>query len=309
MTNLHISISAEPVFHVGSFTVTNSMISTWLVMAFLIFTAWAVNRRLKNRRYSDRPDRLQVLIEFILEAFLNLTKTTAGSYQKTRVLFPFITTFFLFIMFSNWSGLLPGVGTIGIKAKAETEHETVATAPADEASDSHGTEAAVVNVTAEHDSEPVVAEKTHDEVAAAETAPESHTKFVPLLRAPTADLNTTLALALFSVVTIQFMGIKHLGLAYFQKFINFQSPILFVVGILEIFSEISKIVSFAFRLFGNIFAGEVLLTVIAALLPVMAPLPFLGLEIFVGFIQALVFSMLSLVFMNMATIAHDDHHT
>ena len=82
---------------------------------------------------------------------------------------------------------------------------------------------------------------------------------------------------------------------------------MFGVGLLEIVSEISRVISFAFRLFGNIFAGEVLLTVIAFLMPLIAPLPFLGLELFVGFIQALVFSMLTAVFLNMATVSHDSH--
>lgn len=132
-------------------------------------------------------------------------------------------------------------------------------------------------------------------------------KFIPLFRGATADLNTTLALAIVSVLAIQYYGTKTLGLSYFKKFINLSNPIMFGIGLLEIVSEVSRILSFAFRLFGNIFAGEVLLTVIAFLMPLLAPLPFLGLELFVGFIQALVFSMLTAVFLNMATIAHEEH--
>jgi len=132
--------------------------------------------------------------------------------------------------------------------------------------------------------------------------------FVPLFRASTADLNTTIALALISVGMTQYYGVAYLGLSYFTKFLNFkQGPIFTFVGLLEIISELAKIISFAFRLFGNIFAGEVLLAVIAYLLPLIAPVPFLGLEIFVGFIQALVFAMLTLVFINMATVGHEDH--
>jgi F-type H+-transporting ATPase subunit a len=99
-----------------------------------------------------------------------------------------------------------------------------------------------------------------------------------------------------------------LGTHYFTKFFNFKNPILTYVGLLELISEFAKVISFTFRLFGNIFAGEVLLVVIAFIVPLFAPLPFLGLEIFVGLIQALVFSMLSLVFMNMATVSHDQEH-
>lgn len=129
--------------------------------------------------------------------------------------------------------------------------------------------------------------------------------FVPLLRGGNADLNTTLALALLAVFMIQVFGIIAIGFfKYSSKFINLKGPIDFFVGILELISEISRIVSFSFRLFGNIFAGEVLLIVITALLPYIGPLPFYALEIFVGFIQALVFTMLALVFIKMAITEH-----
>lgn len=124
---------------------------------------------------------------------------------------------------------------------------------------------------------------------------------IPILRGGNADLNTTLALALISVGSIQYFGIKFLGFKnYISKFINFSNPINFFTGILEIISEVSKIISFSFRLFGNIFAGEVLLSIIAFLVPVLASLPFLFLELFVGLIQAMVFSMLTAVFLNLA---------
>ncbi len=134
------------------------------------------------------------------------------------------------------------------------------------------------------------------------------TEFVPLLRGATADLNTTLALALVSVVAIQYFGFKKLGFSYSSRFINLKNPIYFFVGILEILSDISKVLSFAFRLFGNIFAGEVLLTVMAFLMPFIVPLPFLMLELFVGFIQALVFSMLTAVFLNVAVSHGEGEH-
>ena len=129
--------------------------------------------------------------------------------------------------------------------------------------------------------------------------------YVPLIRGGTADLNITLGTAIFAVLAVQVFGYKSQGLRYFKKFFNFSNPINFFVGFLELISEFAKIMSFAFRLFGNIFAGEVLLAVIAFLLPIIAPLPFIGLEIFVGFIQALVFATLTLVFINIAT---SDHH-
>lgn len=131
--------------------------------------------------------------------------------------------------------------------------------------------------------------------------------FIPFVRAATADLNTTLALAIISVGAIQFYGVKNLRLSYFGRFFNLSNPINFFVGILELISDFAKIISFSFRLFGNIFAGEVLLMVVAFLIPLVGSLPFFGLEIFVGFVQALVFAMLTLVFLNVATISHEEH--
>jgi len=125
-------------------------------------------------------------------------------------------------------------------------------------------------------------------------------KFLPLLRGPNADLNMTLALAIISIVAIQYFGFKTLGFHYSTRFVNFKGPIDFFLGILEIISQFANILSFTFRLFGNIFAGEVLLTVMAFLMPFIVPLPFMALELFVGFIQALVFSMLTAAFLNVA---------
>lgn len=128
--------------------------------------------------------------------------------------------------------------------------------------------------------------------------------FIPLFRSTNADLNTTLALAIFSVGSIQYYGIKHLRLGYFKKFFDFSGVIPCFVGFLELISEFAKVISFSFRLFGNVFAGEVLLAVITSLVPLIAPVPFYALELFVGLIQALVFTMLSLVFMQVATQHH-----
>ena len=173
---------------------------------------------------------------------------------KNSQIFPLVATIFLFVIISNWMGLLPGFGSIGIW-------------------------------------------ETH----------EGHEVFVPLLRSTFADINMTFALALISVTATQVFGFAMLGFKGYggKFFINpFSDPIGCFVGILELFSEFSKMISFSFRLFGNVFAGEVLLLVISFLVPYIAPLPFYGLEIFVGFIQALVFSFLTLVFLNLATTSH-----
>lgn len=138
---------------------------------------------------------------------------------------------------------------------------------------------------------------------------------VPFIRSASADLNITIAIALVSVFATQFIGIAFLGWReHLSKyFVNpFKAPYVIgtFVGLLEFIGEFAKIISFSFRLFGNIFAGEALLLVSLFLIPKfynILPLPFLFLELFVGFIQALVFSMLTLVFMKSATISHSDH--
>lgn len=129
-----------------------------------------------------------------------------------------------------------------------------------------------------------------------------HLAFIPLLRGASADLNTTIALALISVFMTQVYSIKYLGLkGFLKRFLKFKNPIYFFVGILELISEFTKIISFSFRLFGNIFAGEVLLIVMLTLTKFIVPVPFLALEIIVGIIQALIFSLLTLFFIKIAT--------
>lgn len=243
---MHVSIKAESLENFIGLPITNSILATFLLIVFLLFLIL----KIKNTKIKLIPSGFQNFIEFIIENLENLAVSIAG--EKTRSFLPFFISSFLFIILSNYLGLLPGFGSIGFFEKV------------------HGEEV-----------------------------------MVPLFRGPTADLNTTLVLALSSVFLIQFWGVKYLNLSYFKKFINFKGPIDFFVGILELISEIAKIISFAFRLFGNIFAGEVLLTVISMLTFGIATSPFLGLEIFVGFIQALVFALLSLVFMSTATHKHE----
>lgn len=128
---------------------------------------------------------------------------------------------------------------------------------------------------------------------------------VPLLRSPNSDLTTTLALAIVSVAAIQYFSIRTLGIkGYISKFLNFKTPLMFIFGFFELLSELVKILSFSFRLFGNIFAGEVLLLIIAFLIPYLIPLPFMILEIFVGAVQAFIFAMLTLTFIKTSIMHH-----
>lgn len=251
MASLNISISAEPIAHFFGLTVTNSLLTGWILTAILVICAYLFSRQIKTK---GAPGRLQSFVEMCVEGLFGTVESIAG-VAKAKVFFPMVATLFVFIIFSNWSGLLPGAGSIGF----------------------------------------------HEELHGAEV-------FIPYWRAPTADVNTTLALGLITMIMVQFYGVKYLGLKYFKKFFDFSNPINFFVGILELISDLSKIISFTFRLFGNIIAGEILLLVMAMLVPVFGPTPFIALELFVGFIQALVFMMLASVFINMATLGHGDEH-
>lgn len=298
-SGLHVSISAETLGEIAGIPFTNSMftgsIVTLLLLLFIIIFASSTKK--------SKPTGLQNFVETIIEALYNLTKDIAGE-KKARVFFPLVATSFIFILLNNWSGLLPGVGTIGITHDSQEFHVESIASPT--FAMDHGVSGQEAVTT--HSKSTTDPELHQTETTPSHSSESNHVKFIPLFRAATADLNTTLALAIVSVFLTQFYGFKFLGLSYLKKFFNFtQGPIFTFVGILELISEFAKIISFAFRLFGNIFAGEVLLAVISYLIPIFAPLPFLGLEIFVGAVQALVFAMLTLVFTNMATISHDDH--
>lgn len=236
---LHISIKAEKIGQIFGFPITNSLLTTYLLLVlFLIFSLFY------QVKLNDKNSKFVFLTRFVTGKVYALFQPVMK--DKTDLFFPLLASFFLFILLSNWFGLIPGVGSILIK--------------------------------------------------------DNHEK-IPLLRGISADLNTTLALAIISVVLTQYYAIKYLGFsAYLKRFINLTNPMAFFTGILEIISEFSKIISFSFRLFGNIFAGEVLLSVVAFLIPVLASFPFLILELFVGLIQALVFAMLTAAFLNIALI-------
>lgn len=269
---MHVSLVAEKIFDLGPLPVTNALLTTWLVLALVALFAIIFRLRLKKK-----PRGIQNVVEAIVGGFENLIDSVTGSAKQTRKFFPFIVTIFFFVLLNNWAGLIPGVGAIGIF---------------------HQTEIIETDPTTLH-----ATETTHSPKETAEKNTEHEAKFTPILRAGTADLSFTLALAFVAVMLVQIMGITTLGAwKYFSRFINFKNPIHFFVGILEIVSEFSKMISFSFRLFGNIFAGEVLLTVIISLVPYVIPMPFYGLEIFVGAIQALVFAALTLVFFKMATV-------
>ncbi|OGG08962.1 hypothetical protein A2154_02010 [Candidatus Gottesmanbacteria bacterium RBG_16_43_7] len=266
------------------------------------------------------PSNRQSVAELLIGGLYSFFSTVTGKH--IRMVFPVLASLFIYIIIANWFGLLPGVGTVGFHESLTEKQLLIAHDQAPSTADipqpatiqnTDETKSVLNRQLNSHSSDEIeeevippgeiVDEKLPD------TATEPHeqsSKFIPILRGPTADINTTLALALVAVLAIQYFGFVAAGRYYTLRFINLRDPINFFIGILEIVSEVSKIISFAFRLFGNIFAGEVLLAVMAFLMPFIAPLPFLMLELFVGFIQALVFSMLTAVFLNVA-ISHGEH--
>jgi F-type H+-transporting ATPase subunit a len=244
---IKISLKAEPLIHLGDFPLTNSLLLGFITV-LLIFSL----SLLLKRRLALVPGTSQNIVELGLEGLLGLMDSVLGDRRKSERYLPLVATIFIIVITANWLGLVPGVGSVGLK-------------------------------------------KGHE--------------LIPFLRSPSADLNFTLAIAIISVLATHILAIRELGpKIHFSKFFNFSSPILFFVGLLELVSEFAKIVSFSFRLFGNVFAGEVLLIIMGFLAPFLAPVPFLFLEIFVGFIQAFVFSMLTLVFVAIATTSHEGEH-
>lgn len=229
---------------------TNTLFVSWAVILFLIIVALLVRSRLK-----EVPGKLQNLVESVVEGLVEFIQGITGDRVTAIRFLPIIATIFLFVLFSNWIEVVPGLGTIGVWG-------------------------------------------IHN----------GHEILIPFIRSASADLNVTFAIAIVAVMSLQVFGIVTLGFfKYMKKFFNFSNPINGFVGLLELVSEFAKIISFSFRLFGNIFAGEVLLLVVGSLAAWIVPLPFLFLELFVGLIQAVVFSMLTLVFLTMAVTDHEGH--
>lgn len=295
----HIQLPAEPIAGFGSFAITNTMLTGWVSTALLVLLFSRATAAVKLV-----PGRFQAFIELPVEFLLNQCENVAGR-DRGRRFFPLVATIFFFLLVSNWAGLLPGYGTLEV---AEW-HVPGYVAAQPEVVAAKEIAAAPAAKEGEHKEETAGAKKDAERATDEHAAPRK----VPLLRAASSDLNTTLALALVSVAMTQVFGLSVLRGEYVRRFFNVrQGPIGFYVGILELISEFAKVVSFTFRLFGNIFAGEVLLAVIVFLVPWVVVLPFIGLELFVGLIQAFVFAVLTLVFMTMATTSHehheDDHH-
>jgi len=261
-----ITLAAEPIFHLGNFTVTNSLLNSWLAVFIIVILALVIRKNIKRI-----PRGIQNFAEVIVEGAMKMADNVTGERKKTLKIFPFVFAIFIFIIINNWLGLIPGIGSIGFIERAN-----------------------------------------------------SHLLFVPYFRGGTADLNTTLALALFSVIGSNIFGMMIVGFwKHFNKYVNINAfleipqritkeptiaiinPIKFFVGIIELIGEIAKVASLSFRLFGNIFAGEVLLSAMAVIFAFVLPIPFMFLEVIIGLVQALIFAMLTLVYFTIASTAEE----
>ena len=269
--NIEISheatLYAEPIAHIGTFQITNALFTSWIAVFLIIIISLAIRLRLKKV-----PGKFQNFFEIILEGALSLSDQVTGDRKKTLKIFPLVIAIFFFILINNWLGILP-LGGFGLIETGE-----------------HGA------------------------------------SFIPFLRSGTADINATVALAIMSVIGANIFGIFSIGIwKTFNKYFNLTAlagifkkikqepmvlviaPVTFFVGILELIGEFAKIASLSFRLFGNVFAGEVLLLAMATIFAYFLPIPFLFLEIFVGLIQAFIFAILVLMYFTIASVDHEEH--
>ena len=239
---LHISLAAEPLFHIGPITITNTIFTAWIVMALLVITSFVATRKMQVV-----PSGLQNFGEAIVEMLYDIVESVLGA--RARIVFPIIATFFIYIVVANWMGLLPGFNSLGVWGDDGKGHEI----------------------------------------------------FIPIFRAANSDLNMTIGMALIAFILIHAGGIiVHKPLGYLKHLAG-PLPILILINVaIESFVPVSLSV----RLFGNIFAGEVLLLVMR--MPVVGA-AFMVLEVLFGLIQALIFTMLSLIFLGLAMSGEHEH--
>ena len=307
-----ISIKAETIQSFGPVDLTNTMLPSWIVVIIIVAMVYLGTRRRDPRR-DLVPRGFQNMFEAALEAFYNLVVSVAGE-KNGRRFFPVVATIFFFILVSNLLSLFPVFNVIGLVREEEhgfvMEQADVGPLPL-----SWVPLSSPGNLSGDSiDEDDPDAEKKLEE---AKKEGKLVGELIPLFRGPNTDLNTPLALAIVSAIAVESWGIASLGRgAYGRKFFNFggmfrglfrlnfgqffKGGIDAFVGILELISEVVRLVSFTFRLFGNMFAGEVIILMFTFLTPVVLTIAFYGLELFVGIIQAFIFAILTLVFGIMA---------
>jgi F-type H+-transporting ATPase subunit a len=274
----HVALPADPIFNIGGFPITNTLLASFFTIVVVAGLFFAATRKMKLV-----PKGLQNAVEMVYEMLYNFVEGVAGE-KYARRFFPIVTTIFLYVIMAAWLSLLPGFDTIG---------------------GGHMTSAA---------GEPGAFFGTYHGWIVTE----------PLFKKANTDINFPLALALISFVFVEFMGITALGFRrYVSRFIAvgplfhslgqlfrghirtamselFTGIVEIFTGFLETISEFVRIISFTFRLFGNMTAGMVLLLIVMFLIPWVVAVPFYGLELLFGFVQALIFAGLTLVFVTLA---------
>jgi len=266
---------------IGELQLVNTLPTLLVTIVLVVGLAYATNRAMRRSQKTDLvPRGVGNLMEAFFELIYNLTEGSAGA-KWAPVIFPWFATIMFYVLFANLLKLIPGFESIGVIHEAHGEGHAIAALG--------GNWSNILPAKGEY-------------------------ILAPFFRGISVDLNFTVALALISVVMIQIVGFRAQGIGYLSKFFNFRTmfkvPFFgamdFLVGLLELISELSKILSFAFRLFGNMFAGIVLVAIVAGLLGKISILPAMVMmfELFVGLIQAFVFGMLTMVFMAQATQGH-----
>jgi len=304
MKSPHISVAAEELWSIGGFSITNTLFTSWICIGLLLLIVVAGLRNMQLQ-----PTGLQNLIEFAYEGIYQLTENVCGPKWVTKF-FAVPATIFFYVLVVNLFGLFPGLPLHGI-GLCEVAHH----------GDTHHAEEAHAD---EHHAEETHADTSHakeKESGAFIPWPKpcnEGEQLVPFLRPPSTDLNYTLSLAIFTQVVAWVFGIQALGVGgYLGKFFIthkltsaksigdfFMGIIDFLVGLLELLSEFVKIIAYTFRLFGNIFAGEVTVFILTFFVPLILALPMLMFEVFVAFIQAFVFFILSVAFYTLAVQPH-----
>ncbi len=286
-----ISVSAEALPHMSLFgmPITNALLTSWVVTIILIVGAYLTTRSMKMV-----PSGMQNVLELFIEYLFGVVEGMAPQ-QWAKKFFLIPATIFFYVLISNWFGLLPGLAGVGF---CEEPHHAETSA-----------------------------EMAHPSIVGCAEGEV----IVPLFRSPSSDLNNTLMLALVTQIAAQVFGFWALGFGgYMGKFFIFEGiakafkpdehgnkpsgksiagqlamgVIEMLVGLLEFLSEFTKVIAYTFRLFGNIFAGEVMIIVLTFLIPTFISLPSLGLEVFVGLVQAFVFFILSVAFYTLAVTPH-----
>jgi F-type H+-transporting ATPase subunit a len=310
----HIAIKAETIESFGPVDLTNTMLTSWIVVLIIVAIVY-----FGTRRRDLVPRGFQNLFEAAIEAFYNLVVSVAGE-KNGRRFFPVVATIFFFVLVSNWFSLFPIFNVIGVVREAEHGFvmEEKAVGSLDVAYVPLSSPSSLSGDSIDEDDA-----DAHEQYEEAKADGKSVGELIPLFRGPNTDLNTPLALAIVSAIAVESWGIASLGFGYGKKFFNFGGALggLFrldfgrffrgaidaFVGLLELVSETVRLVSFTFRLFGNMFAGEVVILMFTFLTPLVMTIIFYGLELFVGIIQAFIFAVLTLVF-GMMAVSHGEAH-